>query len=374
MPFVSTRAKLSLTEEDLAWLNLLRISRSESPAQVQRAQMLLQYFQGQTVSAIAAELHTNRPKVERCISKALEFGIRAALRDVPGRGRPQSIAEEDKAWVVSLAGHTPRELGYAQELWTTRLLAQHIQKCCVAAGYPQLRRLGAGTVSKILAAHPVRPRKVPFFLERRHPGFEVKISEALYVCKDVEVWLKAGSPQEVIGVLSHDEKSWTPAGKPSPGPGNDPDYQRRGNLSLLAGIDLLTGEVIGLVRDHYRSAEFIDFLRLAGWHYPEEAKLRVVLENHPVHLSKQTRAYLATVPNRFEFIFTPKHGYWLNLLEAFFGKLTKTFLGGIRASSKADLKARLERFLHELNEESVTSKGTYKLESLEAHSIMPETP
>jgi hypothetical protein len=87
------------------------------------------------MSAIAAAFKTNRPKVERCVSKALELGVRAAMRDLPGRGRRRSIREEDKTWIVDLAGQKPKDLGYGQELWTTRLLAKHIRKHGVEGGH-----------------------------------------------------------------------------------------------------------------------------------------------------------------------------------------------------------------------------------------------
>ena len=81
--------------------------------------------------------------------------------------------------------------------------------------------------------------------------------------------------------------------------------------------------------------------------YPEDASIRVILDNHSAHTSKETRHYLASVPNRFDFIFTPTHGSWLNLIEAFFGKMAKTMLRGIRVSSKAELKERIEKYLDE---------------------------
>src|SRR5260370_20810009 len=141
MPFISRRAPLHLTDEDSSYLDRLAQSRTESAARVQRAQILLRYAEGQTVSAIAAALHTNRPKVERCISKSLVLGVRAALQDLPGRGRRRSITDEDKTWVVELACQKPKDLGYAQELWTTRLLAKHIRNHCMARGHPPLQNL-----------------------------------------------------------------------------------------------------------------------------------------------------------------------------------------------------------------------------------------
>jgi len=381
MPFISRRARLQLTNEENRWLNRLVLSRTESAASVQRAQILVRYAQGESVSAIAAALHTNRPKVERCVSKALELGARAALRDLPGRGRRRSITDEDKTWVVDLACQKPKDLGYAQELWTTRLLAKHIRKQCVANGHPQLQNLGRGTVSKILSAHPVKPHKIQYYLERRDPEFKAKMIEVLHVYRDVELWRKAGLPPEVVGVLSYDEKpgiqaisNTAPDLPPVPGRhtrvGRDHEYKRHGTVSLLAGIELLSGEVLGLVRDRHRSAEFIEFLQLADQHYAGGSRIRIVLDNHSAHLSKQTRAHLATVPNRFEFIFTPKHGSWLNLVESFFGKLARTFLRGIRVSSKAELKTRIELYLKEVNEEPVVFKWKYKLEALEAESVL----
>jgi transposase len=380
MPFVSTRAKLSLVREDEAWLRQLSQSRSESVARVQRAQILLRYAQGETVSAIAAGLDTNRPKVERCISKALQLGVRVALQDLPGRGRRARLSEEDKTWVVDLACQKPKDLGYAQELWTTGLLAQHVRKHCRPAGHGNLAKLARGTVSKILAAHPVRPHKIEYYLERRDPEFEAKMIEVLHVYREVAVWRKMGLPREVVGVLSYDEKpgiqaigNTAPDLPPVPGRhaalGRDHEYQRYGTLSLLAGIDLLSGEVLGLVRERHRSQEFVEFLGLANQHYPPGSRIRVVLDNHSAHVSRETRAYLTSVPNRFEFVFTPKHGSWLNLVESFFGKLARTLLRGIRVTSKQELRARIELYLKEVNEEPTVFKWKYKLETLATESV-----
>ena len=380
MPFVSTRAQLSLTGEDEARLRQLSQSRTESVARVQRAQILLRYAQGMTVSAIAAGLDTNRPKVERCISKALQLGVGAALQDLPGRGRRARLSEEDKTWVVNLACQKPKDLGYAQELWTTRLLASHVQEHCRAAGHGNLAQLARGTVSKILAAHPVRPHKIEYYLERRDLEFEAKMIEVLHVYREVAVWRKTGLPAEVVGVLSYDEKpgiqaigNTAPDLPPVPGRhatlGRDYEYKRYGTLSLLAGIDLLSGEVLGLVRERHRSQEFVEFLGLAHQHYPPGARIRVVLDNHSAHISRETRAYLTSVPNRFEFIFTPKHGSWLNLVESFFGKMARTLLRGIRVTSKQELQARIELYLKEVNEEPTVFKWKYKREALATESV-----
>ncbi len=375
MPFTSKRSKLEIVEEEVRMLEQLAQSRTEAVGRVERAKILLRYTQGATVSSIAAELHTNRPRVERCLSKALELGVRMALADLPGRGRRPSLSAEGRAWVVALACQKPKDLGYAQELWTTRLLAEHVRKHCEAAGHPSLKELSRGSVSKILRANQVQPHKIRYYLERRDPEFDAKMQQVLHVYKQVELWHKTGAPSELAAVLSYDEKpgiqaieNTAPDLPPVPGVhatiGRDHEYVRHGTLSLLAGIDLLSGEVLGLVRDRHRSAEFIEFLRMTDARYPSDARIRIVLDNHSAHISKETRAYLATVPNRFEFTFTPKHGSWLNLVESFFGKMARTLLRGIRVASKDELRARIEMYLREINQDPVVFRWKYKLDSL----------
>jgi len=376
VPFVSHRARLRLSPGEVEMLTALSQSRTEAAGRVLRASILLRYDAGDTVSEIARSLRTNRPRVERCVSKALELGVAQALADLPGRGRRPTMTPEARAWVVSLACQKPKDLGYAQELWTTRLLAQHIRKQCTAAGHPSLSRLGRGTVSKILSANQVRPHRIQYYLERRDPEFDAKMVQVLHVYKQVEIWREKGAPPpDLVAVLSYDEKpgiqaiqNTAPDLPPTPGKhaaiGRDHEYIRHGTLSLLAGIDLFSGEVLGLVRTRHRSTEFIEFLKLADAHYPAGARIRIVLDNHSAHISRQTRSYLATLPNRFEFTFTPKHGSWLNLIESFFGKMAKTLLRGIRVASADELKARIDLYLKEVNEAPVVFRWKYKLETL----------
>lgn len=378
MPFLSRRAQLRLNSSETEMLTALSQSRSEPAGRVQRASILLRYGAGETVSEIARTLDTNRPRVERCVNKALELGVVQALGDLPGRGRRPAMTPEARAWVVSLACQKPKDLGYAQELWTTNLLAKHVRKQCGAVGHPSLAKLGRGTVSKILSASQVRPHKIQYYLERRDPEFDAKMVQVLHVYREVEIWReKGGPPPDLVAVLSYDEKpgiqaieNTAPDLPPVSGKhatvGRDHEYIRHGTLSLLAGIDLLSGEVLGLVRTRHRSVEFIEFLQLAHAHYPVGARIRIVLDNHSAHISKETRTFLGTLPNRFEFTFTPKHGSWLNLIESFFGKMARTLLRGIRVASADELKRRIELYIREVNETPVIFRWKYQPE---AHSV-----
>ena len=142
----------------------------------------------------------------------------------------------------------------------------------------------------------------------------------------------------------------------------DHEYKRHGTLSLLAGIDLLTGKVHACVEDRHRSREFVGFLKRLDTAYPADTAIKLLLDNHSAHTSKETKAWLATQPEgRFTLVFTPKHASWLNLVEGFFSKMARSLLRHIRVASKTDLKARILAYLDDINAEPVIHTWTYKI-------------
>lgn len=360
-----------------ARIEKVRHSRTEAIRRVERAKILLAYAAGDTVSEIARVLGTNRPKVQRCLDKALQFGALAALDDLQRAGRPAAIPAEARAWLVSVACRKPTELGYPEELWTTRLLAHHARRQGPAAGHPSLANLARGTVSKLLSREKLRPHKITYYLERRDPEFDRKMAEVLFVYKLVEVLREspAGPEGSLCAFVSYDEKpgiqaigSVAPDLPPAPGRhptvGRDYEYRRHGTLTLMAGLDLLTGHIHSTVVDRHRSREFIAFLKRLDAAYPASTRIVLVLDNHSAHTSRETRAFLATLPNRFEFTFTPTHGSWLNLIESFFSKVARTLLRGIRVDSKRELKQRIQHYIERLNAEPTIHRWTYQLDAL----------
>jgi transposase len=367
-----------MPEEEMDYLIQCSRSRTEGAAKVHRAKILLAYHDGESISKIAREMRTNRPKVERTVQKALEYGVRSALRDLPRRGRSSRISAEAKAWLVSIACTKPKDLGYAAETWTTRELARHVHRHCLKSGYPSLSHLSRGTVSKILTRSEVKPHKIQYYLERRDPEFDLKMAQVLLTYKEVEM-IRAFDPKDkeapYMAVLSYDERpgiqaiqNVAPDLPPVPGKhpsiGRDYEYKRHGVVSLLAAIDLVSGHVHGDVQDRHRSVEFTDFLKKLDHFYAPDIKIRMILDNHSSHISKETERYLATVPNRFEFIFTPTHGSWLNIIETFFSKATRSFLRALRVKSKSELKERILQYIDEVNQMPVVFKWKYKMDQI----------
>jgi transposase len=369
--------ELAMTNEDVARLTAISRSRTEPASRVERAQMLLTYRQTPSFFAVARNLGAHHQTVQRCVERALAYGPLVALDDRPRPGKEPTITPEAKAWLVSLACDKAKEHGYPHELWTTRLLARHARAHGPAAGHPSLVKLVQGTVCKILNREEIKPHKMRYYLECRDAEFEQKMAEVLCVYREVEVLKRAAAKPKKTGkpvaVVSYDEKpgiqaiaTTAPDLPPVPGAhatfAREHEYKRHGTLSLLAGIDLLTGKVHALVRDRHRSREFIEFLKLLDAAYPASTAIKLILDNHSAHISKETKAWLATCPaGRFEFTFTPKHGSWLNLVEGFFSKFARSVLRHIRVSSKQELKERIMAGIKHVNRHPVVHTWSYKL-------------
>jgi len=358
----SGRPKLILSPEQKEELARLSHSRGAPAREVQRAQILCRFEAGETITEIARALKTTRPSVRKWVDKALAMGASAALKDTWHRPHAPVITEEAKAWVVHLACSKPKDLGYAAELWTRSLLARHVRQHAEQAGHPSLTKAAKATVHRILAAQPLHPERVQYYLEKRDPEFEAKMKDILLVYQDVALQNGARAKDATPRVItvSVDEKpglqalaNTTPdlppvAGK-YPTVGRDHEYKRLGTCSILAALDLHDGHVTARVERRHRSREFIDLLKDLDTWYPTDCTLRVVLDNHSAHISRETRAYLATRPNRFQYVLTPKHGSWLNIVETLFGKMARTFLRHIRVQSWTELRQRILQGIAEIN-------------------------
>jgi len=364
MARASTRPRLVLTDEEKQHLDQLRQSKTAAFRDVQRAQILWRYDAGEKVSQIAGTLKMSRKSVLKWIDKTLQFGAKVGMKDTPHKPREAVITDDAKAWVVHLACSKPKEFGYAAELWTRSALARHVREHAVQAGYPALSQAAKATVQRILDAQSLRPHKVTYYLERRDPNFLSRMKDVLLVYQEVAMQNEAvikGAPQPIVITVSVDEKPGVqaigntapdlpPVAGKYPTVARDHEYIRYGAWSILAALDLHDGHVTARVEERHRSVEFIALLKDLDALYPPDCTIRLVLDNHSAHTSQETRAYLATRPNRFKYVLTPTHGSWLNMVETLFGKMTRTFLRQIRVGSRKELRERILLGIAEINE------------------------
>lgn len=371
---------IELTSADREYLELQTRARTIQAQTVNRARILLLKADGHSIDDIADKVGMNRKSVMLCLSKFKKGGIENALFDALGRGRNAEITDEEKAWIINIACQRPADFGYAAETWTYAKLTSHINKTAEAAGYVRLSTIHKSTVHTILDEADIKPHKITYYCENRDPDFDSKMHNVLLVYKQLQMQFDESgnliSFEEIpVHVLSYDEKPGLQAIattsedlRPDENHATisrDYEYRRLGTVSLLAAIDLQTGEAIPLVRDKHSSKEYIEFLKLLDEKYTKGDKIRLVLDNLKVHTSDETRRYLATVPGRFEFVFTPKHGSWLNMIEGFFSKMTRQMLRGIRVKTKDELVSRIYQYFAEVNEEPVVFHWKYNLDDID---------
>ena len=372
---------ITLSSEDRAFLEEQTRARTIQAQTVIRAKILLLKADGISIDAIADKVDLNRKSVMLCINKYLEGGVENALYDAPGRGRNAEITDDEKTWIINIACQKPKDLGYSAEVWTRALLTKHINKYAEKAGHMRLSTISQSKVRSILEEAEIKPNKITYYCENRDPDFDQKMHNVLLVYKQLSMQfdedgnlLPYFDDGQKVHVLSYDEKPGIqaianttedlPPDTKHKTISRDYEYKRLGTVSLLAGIDLQTGKAFPLVREKHSSKEYVEFLQLLNSKYPKKDKIRLVLDNLKVHSSKETRDYLATVPGRFEFVFTPKHGSWLNLVEGFFSKLTRQSLKGIRVKSVEELTQRIYKYFDEVNADPVVYHWKYKLDEI----------
>ena len=375
-------SSIELTTADRKYLELQTRARTIQAQTVNRARIILLRADGISIDKIADKVGMNRKSVMLCLNKYQNGGIENALFDAPGRGRNAEITDEEKAWIINIACQRPADFGYSAETWTYAKLTSHINKTAEAAGFVRLSTIHKSTVNTILEEADIKPHKITYYCENRDPDFDAKMHNVLLVYKQLSFQfdengnlLPFEEDDQQVHVLSYDEKPGiqaiaTTSDDLRPDENHstvsrDYEYKRLGTVSLLAAIDLQTGEAVPLVRDKHSSKEYIEFLTMLDAKYPKGDKIRIILDNLKVHTSDETRRFLATVPGRFEFVFTPKHGSWLNMIEGFFSKMTRQMLRGIRVKTKDELTQRIYQYFNEANEEPVVFHWKYNLDDID---------
>lgn len=362
---------------------------------VQRARILLEKADGKANNEIADILDINRRTVMLWVNKYRNRSQDDTIEDIlsvsEGRGRKEEIVGEAKTWLIGTACTKPKDLGLSSETWTVTALTKYINQHAAEAGFDRLSTISESGVYKILDKSKIKPFRIQYYCERRDPDFDAKMHNVLLVYKQLEFQfdedgnlLPWQEDEEVVHVLSYDEKpgiqaiaNTTEDLPPTEEHGcikRDYEYKRLGTLSLLAGIDLQTGDAIPLVRNSHNSEDFIDFLRILDERYPKGDKIRLVLDNLRVHSSEKVQLFVQSLPGRFEFVFTPKHASWLNLVESFFSKMTKQMLRGIRVNSKQELEDRIYLYFDEINADPIVYHWSWGLNDIDSNEkVLVET-
>ena len=374
----ATTTCLELAEGDREEPGGIARTGTEMARRVDRARMPLAKAGGESAAPMAARLGVDPNTVKLCVRKYRDGGLGAALADAPRRGRPRSIGDGDRAWVVDVARARPADLGYAAETRPGEALARHVRGHAGEAGHPALSRASKATVHRILDAAEPRPDRAAYYCERRDPDFGRKTHEVLVTYQQLSFRLDEDGdplPWEEEGpevhVVSADERpgiqALSPTGedlRPTPGVRGgavtrDHEYRRRGTPALLAGTDLQDGTVEGVVRERHRSRESVGLPGALDAKYPEGHVIRLVPGDHPVRRPGETRAWLEGHPGRSGMVPAPTHGSWPDVIGGFFGKMARQMLRHIRVGSLDEPGERIEPCLREADARPVPHRWTW---------------
>lgn len=319
-----------VTESQKKQLEKMSRAATSSQREAQRARIILRLASGLKAEAVAKELQTSMPSVSKWRGRWNRNGF-AGLEDAAGRGRKPSVSAKAVGKALSLAP-TRADHGGA---WSVREMAAHTG-------------LSKSTVQRLWAAQGIAPHRVKGFKLSNDLEFEEKYWDV--------VGLYLNPPQNAV-VLCCDEKSQcqalerTQTGLPL-GQGHirtrTHDYYRHGTVTLFAALDYLSGKVLAHTANRHRHNEWLAFLKKIDGSVAADKEIHIICDNYATHKHPTVKAWLAC-KKRFHLHFTPTSGSWLNLVERFFGEITRKVIRLGSFQSVPQLVADIYRFLDHHN-------------------------
>jgi transposase len=336
---VANRVKtLTVTDEQRAELQQ-RVRARGAPARVvERARIVLLAADGVPGLEIADRVGCSEPTVIRWRSRFAAQGL-AGLGDAPRPGKPPTIPQSVRDEILSITlTEPPVELGITH--WSSRLLAQRLRR--------QRTPVSHATVARVWKQFGIKPHRFGTFKFSTDPELEAKVRDIVGLYLD---------PPDKAVVLCVDEKSQIQALdrtapilplRPGLPASATHDYVRHGTTTLFAALEVATGKVTDACFDRHRHQEFLRFLKQVAKAYPRR-QLHVVADNYAAHKHPRVRSWLAKNP-RISMHFTPTSGSWMNLVEVFFGIITRQAIRRGTFTSVADLETAIGVYIDAWND------------------------
>ena len=313
---------------------LMRIvnAKTSSQREVFRARIILGLARGLSHQEIAEKQSVSLLAIGRWRKRWAAKGLEG-LQDAPGRGRKPRLSPKAVGRALSLARTQAPQGGP----WSVRTMA------CETG-------LSKSSVQRLWSAHDLKPHRVRGFKLSKDLRFEEKFWDV--------VGLYLNPPEQAL-VLCSDEKSQcqalerTQPGLPL-GQGHirtqTHDYYRHGTVTLFAALDYLSGKVFAHTAARHRHQEWLAFLRKIDREVSPELDIHIICDNYATHKHAKVITWLKRHP-RFHLHLTPTSSSWLNLVERFFGEITRKVIRSGSFRSIGALVADIFRFLdhHNLN-------------------------
>ena len=339
--------RLSMSEEQRKTLDAWVRAKTTPQRVVLRSRICLLAADGVSHNAIAKNLKTSRPTVLLWTGRFREQGPPGLSEDAPHGLSSRALPAEKVKEIVEATLHTtPEDATH----WSTRTMAK-------AMG------VSNATVSRIWDAHGLQPHRVEGFKLSKDKRFVEKLTDVVGVYMN---------PPDKAVVLCVDEKSQVQAlDRTQPGLPMKKgrcgtmthDYKRNGTTCLFAALNVLEGKVIGSCYPRHRNIEFRKFLRQIDSAVPVELDIHMILDNYGTHNHPKVKAWLEKHP-RFHLHFTPTSSSWLNLVERWFGEITRKRIRRGVFRSVDELVEAINDFIRVNNENPKPFVWTKKVDAI----------
>lgn len=322
---------LELNAEDKLVLESIARKRNEKSSIVERARIMLYAAEGISNRKISTLVNLTERHISTWRKRFEKEGL-DGLKDKPRSGRPAKMTIEQRLRICQKACQKPPK---HLSRWSLSTLAKNL-------------RLPRNRVERALADADLHPHRIRTFNFSPDPQFGEKLLDvvalymappqnALVLCVDEKTGIQAlDRTQPLLPMRAKKPRSWSN------------EYIRHGTRTLLASLDIATGEVIAHVRKDRTSVTFLKFMdAVVGKQKGKD--IHVVLDNLNTHNNKAAQQWLKDNPN-VKFHFTPTHASWVNLIECFFSILTKQGLQQAIHRSGREMERFLKLYIKKYNE------------------------
>lgn len=322
-----------------------------------RARIVLLAASGESKSAIARKLGTNRTRVGDWLRRFEEGGVEG-LQDYERSGRPTVISALERHQVIAAACRSPGDFGVARAVWTH----ESLREALVSAGL--VREISTTTVGAILDEAEIKPHRVKMWCHSNDPQYEKKMRSIvrLYVRRPKGEPVLCIDEKTGMQALSR-SRTLQPARARKAGR-LEFEYKRNGTRCLFGCFNIGTGRVIGRCTETRKREDFLSFMDHVASVY-RQRRVHIVLDNLNTHKDSSQGKFITEWNRRhggrFRFHYTPTHGSWLNQIELWFGIVSRRVLRYGNFRSPDSLVAAIEAFMEEWNDyEARPFRWTYQ--------------
>lgn len=388
---------LTLTDREKEELERLCRQHTASQHLVKRARIILLAAENKTTSFIAAHLqicantvrkwtgrytsNPTRPPMSESSSTQPDETMPSPIRrltDAPRSGRPDTFTAEQDCGIIALACEKPEDHGRPITHWTARELRdQAVQQGIVS-------NISVRHINRLLAGTDLQPHRSRYWLNAKpDPQKEEKIHNLCQVYHQAQDAASRGeltfSVDEMTGIQALERIAPDHPMQPGEPVRREFEYERHGTLSMLAGLNVASGNVKAICRPTRNESDFVDLVDSLVKTQPQANKVTIVLDNLNTHQSEslvryvardaaiaesilgakgkdgvlksqESRAqFLSDTTHRIRFCYTPKHASWMNQIEIWFGILARKVIRRGNFSSLSGLQQKLEAFVEYFN-------------------------